>query len=221
MLAITDSPSAVRYGLNAASLIVPNTSSAVLPDVVGMTNALSGLRPTSLDTVKQVDPAQVPANGYPLTIVTYAGVNLSKSTTASRATVSEMLKQVTSSGQVSGTAIGQLPAGYLPLTDELKAQAAVSANDVKAFVAPSSATGGRVTDDGGTYVSYFENQQPGTTGQGADPALTQGVDTDATKRTGSEVAVEPIARSGLAVAMGVGLAGFVFAPILFRGRGFL
>ena len=236
MMTITDSPSAARYGLDTASLVVPNSTSAIKADATGMSNALTALRATSLDSVKQIDPAQVAANGYPLTIVTYAGINLTKSTPAARSTISDMLRQVTTAGQVSGSGIGDLPAGYLPLSTELAAQATTSANEVARYSPPpvDSATVAStdVAPTGkGAYAQdpYVASSAPGRAGAAtpasaaaADPSIRAGVDKQITLRTAAAVSASgPVARTGLAIFLGVGLAGFLISPILFRGRGFL
>lgn len=224
MIAITDSPSAARYGLSTAAIGVPNNPATVVSaDAAGMTNALVALAPTSLDTVKQIDPALVPDNGYPMTIVTYAGVNLTKASPAARSTITDMLKQVTTSGQVSGSAIGNLPAGYLPLTADMVSQASAAADDIKSYVPTASNSGN--TNSGAyahdTYDSSVAAAGAGlSSGSGATPVLTPGADSLKTDRTAVS-STEPIARSGLAIALGIGLVGFLIAPFLFRGRGFL
>lgn len=224
MIAITDSPSAARYGLSVAALRAPNSTVAVTADAIGMTKALAALRPTSLDTVTQVDPAQVPGDGYPLTIVTYAGVNLSKSSAAERTALSSMLTQVTTTGQITGTGIGELPPGYLPLTGELSAQAAASATTVQSYVPPAASTdstssNGYAQDDyDDSYVIAADSSS--LNGGSSVPQVTAGADPLADDRTAAS-SVGSLARSGLAISLGVGLAGFLFSPILFRGRGFL
>lgn len=225
MIAITDSPSAARYGLSVAALRAPNSTVAVSADATGMTKALPALRPTSLDSVTQVDPAQVPSGGYPLTIVTYAGVNLSKSSAAERATISAMLKQVTTTGQVTGTGIGQLPPGYLPLTGELTSQAAASANTVQNYVPPAASTDSDSASSNGYAQDDYDDSyaiaadSSSLNGGASAPQVTAGADRLADDRTAAS-SVGPMARSGLAISLGVGLAGFLFSPILFRGRGF-
>ncbi len=153
-----------------------------------------------------------------MTIVTYAGVNLTKSTAAERKTIASMLTQVTTKGQVSGSGIGQLPAGYVPLTPALKAQATVGISEISNYVPPSTASGNYAQDD-------YESGGNFSTGGGSvtgvtDPEVTAGVDELSTNRTLAST-TEPITRSSLAIALIIGLCGFLIAPILFRGRGFL
>jgi hypothetical protein len=224
MIAITDSVSALRYSLNSASLLVPNTTTAVAPTNASMASALDALTATSLDSVTQVSPAQVSTAGYPLTFVTYAAVNLSKSKASERASIAAMLKQVTTSGQISGTGIGELPAGYLPLTTDLKALANASANTVQNYVqtTPTSSPSNYAQDpyDGSGSGSGSGASVGASTDSTSNPTLTPGVDSESNDRTEASPA-EVASRSGLAISLGVGLAGFLIAPILFRGRGLL
>jgi len=229
MIAITDSPSAARYGLNTAGIQVPNTKSIVQADSDGMAAALSALQPTSVDSVKQVDPSKVTPTGYPMTMVTYAGVNLSKASPAARATIASMLKQVTSTGQIPGAAIGDLPAGYVPLTADLQSQAAAAASRVKNYVPPTASdTSSPAADAQESYVSgpaafsaptaaRSEATATAAAPAAAGPAVTTGVDAMNASRTES-TAAEAIARFALVIALVVGLLGFLIAPVLFRGR---
>jgi hypothetical protein len=220
MIVVTDSPSAARYGLSTASVQVPGNKTAfVQPTVASMTTALSAMAATSLDNVKQVDPKLVTAAGYPMTIVTYAGVNLTKTTAAARTTISSMLKQVTTTGQVPGTALGELPFGYVPLTPDLTAAASTGTTLIQSYVPPTTTTTtttniGQDSFDGGSSTTDL-----GTLATANDPTVTTGASTSETGRTEVIAADQAVARTGIALSLGVGLAGLLVAPILFRGRG--
>ena len=228
MITITDGPSAARYGLGVAGLIPANAKVAVLPDQKGLARALSGLRSTSLDAIKQVDPSATDAAGYPLTMVTYAAINLSKSTVASRTSLGAMLEQVTSKGQVPGTSPGMLPAGYLPLTVELLSQSQNAISAIASYVsnAPTSSPTpkplslAKAAPDSGYAgeTSDLETLESGMTDGSADPVETANVDSATEVRTPVS-ASEPFERSGLAVALVFALLGALVAPLLFRGRG--
>jgi hypothetical protein len=228
MIAITDSPSAARYGLNTAGIQIPNSTSVATADMDGMAAALSALQPTSVDTVMQVDPAKVSSKGYPMTMVTYAGVNLSKASSAARAIIASMLTQVTSSGQISGSAVGDLPAGYLPLTGELQARAADASARIKNYVAPATdvaTTSNTGTDSNGTAQDSYDGAAAVPTAAAgsrasngaADPTVTAGVDAVNASRTESTPG-DAISRFALVFALVIGLLGFLIAPVLFRGR---
>jgi len=219
LITITDSASAIRYGLSVASLQLPDSREFVAPNSATFAAALNALAPTSLDAVRQVDPALVRSGGYPLTMVTYALVNLTKSTPASRASVTSMLAQVTTSGQVSGSATGQLPAGYLPLTAALSEQSAQAIATVRNYAPPSTSTArpnappqfAANSSDG-----FEQSVVDGAQATGVDPTATAGVDQLSDKRTPT-AAASPLENSAVLVALLIGVAGLILAPILFRG----
>ena len=231
IITITDSPSAVRYGLSTATLQLPNLTEKVDPSPDRFAASLTALAPTALDTVKQVDPSKVTGDGYPLTMVTYAMVNLTKSTESSRTSVASMLSQVTTSGQVSGSALGQLPAGYLPLTSTLLGQAEQTITSIKNYVPtattssskPAESSGG-ITSNGGIAQDTYEASLPaGTAGTATvaqaagTPSVTPGVDKANDSLTAAS-SVSTIPSNALAVALVFGLLGLLIAPLLFRGR---
>ncbi len=228
MIAITDTPSAARYGLNIASIRAANSMTLTDPTKEGLSIALAALRPTSDERVTQVDPAAVAAPGYPLTVVTYADVNLTLSTAANRKSISSLIAQITTTGQVPGTEPGQLPAGYLPITGAMAAQAAQSVTVIRAFI-PANAvdsTSDSSTPETGDYaggnISGFDDSGAIAGGAaGADPSLTAAAVGDDGKARTASASDNVIARSGLALSLGMGAAGVLFAPMLFKRRGFL
>lgn len=236
MITVIDSSSAARYGMSTAAVTVPNSVTSVESTNSSMSAALVALKPTSVGAVKQVDPSAIPSDGYPMTIVTYAAVNMSKTTAVSRPLISKMLRQITTSGQVSGSEIGELPSGYLPLTDSLKAQGEKAAVDVAAFVptdttavtdAPTSVSSGSyATDDYVGPAAYGTGTGVGTrtdTGAGTnatDPVISAIDDPANAGGMTPASSAGPIERSGLFIALAIGLLGFLIAPVLFRRRFF-
>jgi len=222
MISITDSANAARYGLATASLTPANGTTPVRSTPEAMAAALTALTPSSLDTVLQVDPAKVAGSAYPLTMVTYAGVNLTKSTVASRVTMTKMLRQITTTGQVQGTALGSLPVGYVPLTTELATQAAAATSRIETWKPPTATTANTSPNNSGVLESFSGEDgliDPTAVAQGTDPTVTTGADQLSAERT-------PISASGplnasLAIALIIGLLGFLIAPLILRGRGIL
>ncbi|MBC7594386.1 MAG: hypothetical protein H7288_10660 [Kineosporiaceae bacterium] len=238
MITVIDSNSAARYGMSTAAVTVPNSNTPVESTNSSMSAALVALKPTGVRAVQQVDPSAIPSDGYPMTIVTYAAVNMSKTTDVSRPLISKMLRQVTTSGQVPGSEIGELPSGYLPLTDGLKAQGEKAAADVAAFVPtvitditdapPSVDSAPYATDD---YVGPVAIRTasvtgaPASTGTGAGTGATDPVISanDNSANAGDMTPASsagPIERSGLFIALAVGLLGFLVAPVFLRRRFF-
>ncbi|CAN5439342.1 hypothetical protein BH10ACT4_BH10ACT4_03820 [soil metagenome] len=228
MIAITDTPSAERYGLDTAALKVPNSDSYVEPTQAAFSEALSALQPTSDAKVSQIDPSKVSPKGYPLTMVTYAEVNLTRSTAAARKNIANLIDQVTTTGQVVGTSPGQLPAGYLPITPAMVAQSAAAITDIRAFVNVADTTdassNGIAQDEytGGSSSAFDDSGAIADGGAAAaDPSVTAtSADTPGAQVTADSVQ-NVVARSGLALSLGVGAAGVLFAPLLFKRRGFL
>jgi len=223
MISVTDSANAARYGLTTAAIVPASSSSAnqgspVASTPTSMQTALDALAPTTLDTVLQVNPANVGPGGYPLTMVTYAGVNMSKSTAASRQTIGNMLKQVTTTGQVSGTALGELPAGYLPLTGALQDQATAAADAILSWKPPTTTTTTTTNNPPAPAYSAEDGLVDPTAEGGTDPEVTTGVDELTGERTLASSAT-PIERSSLAIALVVGLLGFLVTPFILRRRG--
>lgn len=217
MITITDSPSAHRYSLSMASLKVPNSDEIVAPGNDGMSAALSALAPTTLDTVKQVDPGKVSGGGYPMTIVTYAAVNVSGSDSESREKYAAMITEVTTKGQVTGTSIGQLPNGYLPLTRDLVAEAQAAVSAIRAFGAPvPPAAGGTSVKSSTTTTTKSTTPStsttPTTTKDEQVAAVPEFQDSD--NRT---AATSAIASGALVIALVIGFLGFLIGPFLFRG----
>ena len=240
MIAVTDAASAARYSLNTAELRLANSTTAFASaGTAGMTAALPALRATSSAAVLQIDPALVTGIGYPLTTVVYATANLSAA--ADKATLSDyaaFLNQVTTTGQISGTAVGQLPIGYIPLTSEMSAQSAAASTAIAAFVVPNdhgllpsgvaaptvqaSETTGYAKDD---YTPDTNKVAAPLIGGSAAPgALAAAGPTsttplaEATKIRTPQAPTALFGQAGLALSLGGGLSGAIFAPLLFRGR---
>lgn len=216
MISISDSPSTVRYGLSAASVRLPNSTVVANPDAAGIAAALSALAATTLATVKQVDPSAVTAGGYPLTMVTYAAVNMGASTQAQRTTIANMLAQVTTNGQVSGTATGNLPPGYLPLTAELLAQAVSATNLVRIYPAVPT-TPPTTTRPPVSSLGSFDTGSPVAEAAASETPTDLGVEAEEPAFTAA-LSSGPLERGGVLIALGLGVAGLLFAPLLFRGR---
>ncbi|TFD53465.1 hypothetical protein E3T55_05485 [Cryobacterium frigoriphilum] len=233
MIAVTDSSSSARYGLSNAGLVRANSDEAVLPTNKTMQSALGALSSAESATVRQVDPSLVTTGGYPLTMLTYLAVNLTASDADARDDYAAMIEQVTTAGQIVGTQRGELPLGYAPLSDELVAQSQAAAAAIRAFVNPvvTSPAAVPLPDTvAATTTSIGPAQDEYVAGETAaaavlpvaDTAVT-GVDTSAlpaaaTDRTPELVNAAGVGKTALALSLGLGLSGAVFAPTLLRGR---
>lgn len=220
VISITDAAATSRYNLSPVGLRAANGSVVTTPDSQSMAVAISsGLVATSNPAVEQVNPARVAADGYPLTTVVYAVVNLSGSTAAARSSVSKMIAYVVGDGQTLGTQVGQLPVGYLPLTTDLRSQASSAAVAIASFTSPSGAA-----DDGTNVTGPFTSlNAPGDGAAGVGSARTP--DPAMTAIAAAEggltpvVQVVPFGQVFLGLALLMGLTGAIFAPIVVRGLG--
>jgi hypothetical protein len=77
--------------------------------------------PTSGMYVSPADPSA--DSGYPLSTLTYAVTNPCTQTATAVANYADFLQFATGDGQISGESVGQLPEGYIPLTNSLKQSA--------------------------------------------------------------------------------------------------
>jgi hypothetical protein len=107
---------------NAAGKYVKPTNAAMAAAVKNMTKTSAGTLQTNYTTT---DPA-----AYPMTMVIYAVVPTGGISSAKAAAIAKFLDFVAGSGQTTGTAPGELPVGYLPLPDSLRAQTLKAATEV-------------------------------------------------------------------------------------------
>lgn len=119
LLAITDLPSAKRFGLSLATL-VGSDGSEKNPTAENIATSISAKvqDPTSGMLVSPSEPAA--DSGYPLSTLTYAVTNPCTQTATAVSNYADFLAFATGPGQTLGEAVGQLPEGYLPLANALK-----------------------------------------------------------------------------------------------------
>lgn len=119
LLAITDLPSAKRFGLSLATL-VGSEGSAKTPTSENIATSIAA-KVQDPTTGMLVSPADLGSDpGYPLSTLTYAVTNPCTQTATAVANYADFLDFATGSGQIPGEGFGQLPDGYLPLTNSLK-----------------------------------------------------------------------------------------------------
>jgi hypothetical protein len=230
VISVTDAASTARYNLTPVGLRAANGTVVTTPGSTSMAAAVaSGLSVTRIPAVKQIDPSKVSSDGYPLTTVVYAAVNLSASTTLERASVSKMITYIAGDGQSVGTQVGQLPLGYLPLSGDLQSQANVAALAIASYIAPQSAS---VRDDSGSSsaTSYGTvsdgsavQDSPAGRANPTSPPSSQGPIISAVNPAAMGLTLSaqttPLGQSCLAIALLVGLLGAIFAPVVIRGLG--
>lgn len=148
LIAVVDSATATRFDLPTASLLNA-AGNYVNPDAAGLQAGLDAMKPrTDVPALLQADPTSKSPTAYPLTAVNYAAVSpqtlVGTDGMKEAADLAAFLKYAAGAGQTQGQLPGELPLGFLPLSQKLKAQTfaaatTVAAGAVTATPAPSPA----------------------------------------------------------------------------------
>ncbi|HEY0804128.1 MAG TPA: hypothetical protein VGD84_03650, partial [Pseudonocardiaceae bacterium] len=138
MWSITDSANLASFGLVPAQLCSPDGKNCVSPTVDSISAAVAGAKPDSAGLL-HVDPAAPGQGAYPLVDVTYAAVPATQAPDALNA-FATLIDYAAGPGQVPGVDPGQLPHGYLPLPDNLRAQATAAAATLRADAGATPST---------------------------------------------------------------------------------
>lgn len=134
-ISITDSASAARYGLPTASLR-NRSGEFVQPTAYGMLRGVDAMDPTAAEGVVRTNPKKQVRGAYPLTMATYAAINLNQDQ-AARDDGAYFLRYAVGDGQEAGVVRGQLPPGYEPLPVSMRNQTLAVADSVKKGPTPS------------------------------------------------------------------------------------
>lgn len=131
VLSVTDSASAARFGLQTARLSRAGDDTAgrsfIAPDAAGLQAGVQAMVPSAVPSVLEPSPAHLAAGAYPLTALTYAAVTPRRLDAAARNDYAAFVDFATGEGQAPGFHYGNLPPGYVPLPDNLRAQARAAA----------------------------------------------------------------------------------------------
>jgi hypothetical protein len=166
MIAITDLPAALRYGLGVASL-VNSFGDAVAPNDASIAAGLSSMKVDPLSGISFNDGKSLSRIAYPWTMMTYAVVNPCTQDSKALGDYSDFLKYAAGPGQISGEAQGELPRGFLKLPDTLVAKTNKVANDLLA----SNVKTGCPTDDSGVTPTPRPTPTPTETSTPVDPPV--------------------------------------------------
>jgi len=154
MLGITPFADDERYGLRAAALqttpgtfVTPDDTTLEAATALASADATTGTWPIPYSAFQTA----AGASAYPGTMIVYAAVPTTGLTAGDASDLASLLRFAVSAGQTPGLGVGQLPPGYLPLTDgnglgALVAYTTAAADDVAAqngqvpSMSPSPAT---------------------------------------------------------------------------------
>ena len=130
LFAVLDEADTAAFLMPAAA-IENHAGRYVTPTPASMAAALKSMTTSSNGITQQVSLTSKNPAEYPLTMVVYAMVPTSGVSAAKAATIARWLRYVAGPGQVQGSAPGQLPTGYLPLTAKLRAETLTAADAVQ------------------------------------------------------------------------------------------
>lgn len=124
LLALTSVPFASLYGLPTASLQVHRLANGqryfAPPTVNSMTSAMAYAVQDKATGVLSLDYPHLAINAYPGTMPVYAVIPTAGLDATTAKDYAQFLTFAATDGQIVGTAIGQLPGGYAPLTGALQ-----------------------------------------------------------------------------------------------------
>ncbi|NTW39467.1 MAG: hypothetical protein HGA44_06190, partial [Cellulomonadaceae bacterium] len=161
MLGIVSLGDAERYGLRTASLRTAGTGASatfVAPSTTSMAAALSAASQTAPGAAFTIDRDALSPTAYPGTMIIHTAAKLTGLDTADAAHVSQLIEVATTEGQVLGSANGELPSGYLPIT---------STGSTAALYASAQVVAGAIARQSGPIVTT-------TTPLGSTPTTTTG-----------------------------------------------
>jgi hypothetical protein len=133
-LSVTDTASAERLGVQTARLSRAGDNrpdrTFVGPTPEGLRAGLESMAPAERDDFNEPSVLDQPAGAYPLTSVTYAAIAPLRLDGDARSDYAEFIRYAVTDGQRPGTALGELPAGYVPLPESYVGDALAAADRV-------------------------------------------------------------------------------------------
>jgi hypothetical protein len=135
MWTMADMPDLAAYGIVSAALCDSSGAHCVQPSTASVTTAVNAATKDSAGLL-EVNPADVPAGGYPLTDVVYAAISTDQPASV-LSNYADFVSYAAGQGQTAGSAPGDLPPGYLPLPANLQAQAKSVVQQLRAIASPS------------------------------------------------------------------------------------
>jgi hypothetical protein len=129
LIAFSDTATAARFGLTPAKLqnatgqfVAPTDTSILLGQRAMTASAVPGVLASA--------PGSRLSGAYPLVSLTYAVIAPKTLTVDAAKDYANLIRYAVGTGQVRGTNPGQLPDGYVPLPQRLRAQALLSATAI-------------------------------------------------------------------------------------------
>jgi hypothetical protein len=120
MLGLVSLGDAERFGLRTAELRTSGTgadATFVAASEASMAAAVETASQAAVGAPFTIDRGALPAMAYPGTMIVHATARLTDLPTADAGYVAEFIRIASTEGQTPGSANGELPAGYLPITE--------------------------------------------------------------------------------------------------------
>jgi hypothetical protein len=145
----TDTASAARYQLVTASLCTSDGNSCVGANEDSLTKQFGRYTSTGITSPLKAPAAPDYAGGaYPLAVPVYGVVAQRSLTPDSGRTFAKIFGYITGPGQQPGSARGQLPPGFAPLSGDFASQATTAVSALNSVVAPAAAAPGGAASAG-------------------------------------------------------------------------
>jgi hypothetical protein len=194
--AVDATPYTAAYGIVPAELCNDSGSSCLSPTVASVTAAVNDAKPDS-DGLLEVNPASPGAGAYPLTEVIYAAVRTDMPHPA-LTDYANFISFADGQGQTPGQAGGDLPAGYLPLTASLQAQASAAVAKLRSIASGGTGSTGTPTTSGSSPSTSTPTSGGPSTGAPATGSSTQpaGASTSTPNPTSGASAAPVVSASG-------------------------
>lgn len=177
MLSITDTTSAIQFGVQMARLSRAGDDGAqrefIAPDTAALNKGVAAMVPSSVPSVLQPNHTAVAPGAYPLTVVSYAAIKPLSLDTATRADFAAFLDYAVGPGQVVGIEVGQLPKGYAPLPDALATKTAAAAASVRTMQPVPTTTTTTTTVRSSPPFNTFPSFPPGGGGDVTETGSTE------------------------------------------------
>jgi hypothetical protein len=226
----TDTASAARYQLVTASLCTTDGSSCVGANEDSLTKQFGRYTSTGITSPLKAPAAPDYAGGaYPLAVPVYGVVAQRSLTPDSGRTFAKIFGYITGPGQQPGSARGQLPPGFAPLSGDFASQATTAVSALNSVVAPAAAAPGGAASAGvqpGVANAAPTGVVPRTVVPPVAAASAPNADTAANAANtpaplaGAKTAATEIGfpQYGLIAGLAGALAAGIFAPWLGRRR---
>jgi hypothetical protein len=135
MLAVTDTTSAARFGLQSARLTRPGDDGDsrvfIAPTDTSLLAGVATMAAKDVPTFLEPNPRADAPGAYPLAAVTYAAIKPLSLDANARSEYASFIEYAAGPGQSPGFDFGELPLGYVPLPQALRDQAIATAKVVR------------------------------------------------------------------------------------------